>query len=174
MITCLILWMPTIDARVSASDHPSATAATATIATSGIRSATRRAGRRPPSFRRRLVRPWDGMWCACLLAMRGTRPRCRTVPSYSTPIVERPLTRRHCSIRRGAVGQPRLGCLPLDPEHRQGRAGQAGDRLVDEVARLPGGEELGVEAVQPLDLEPPVADAQDPREQPLGGVGRVA
>jgi hypothetical protein len=53
--------MPSSEARVSESDHPSATAATATIATSGISSATPPVGRRPPSFRRGLVRPWDGM-----------------------------------------------------------------------------------------------------------------
>src|SRR5262249_12551185 len=66
---------------------------------------------------------------------------------------------------RRASEKRRLRQLALDPERRDPGAGEAEAALVHEVARLPPGEELGVEAVEPLDLEPRIAE----RDRPAGG-----
>ena len=62
---------------------------------------------------------------------------------------------RSRSARSSTLSSPRtrLRQLALHPHRRQADPGKTQNVLVHEVARLPAREELGVEAVQPLDLE---------------------
>ena len=76
----------------------------------------------------------------------------------------RPFRRR----RMVAPAEPRLRQLPFEPERRDACARQAEAALVHEVARLPAREELRVEPVETLDLEPGVAEGEHAAERALG------
>src|SRR5262249_52932385 len=70
--------------------------------------------------------------------------------------------------------QRRLRQLTLEPQSRDPGAREAEALLVHEVARLPAREELRVEPVEPLDLEPRVADDERAADGLLGDVARLA
>src|SRR6202008_2410617 len=61
----------------------------------------------------------------------------------------------------------RFGKLALGPESGQARARQPAQALVDQITRVPPGEELRVEAVQALDLEKRVSECDQPTQRPL-------
>src|SRR5207244_555062 len=86
---------------------------------------------------------------------------------------QRPVGGKRRLIRFRAV-EPRPRELPLDPECSKRSASEPEPALVEEIAWLPAGKELRVEAVQALDLEVAVEDGDDSAEQPLAPAVRVA
>src|SRR5229473_4163413 len=69
--------------------------------------------------------------------------------------------------------RPGVWQLPLGPEGGERGPGQPEASFVDEKARFPAGEELGVEAVETLDLEVRVQEADNTAEQPLPKALRI-
>jgi hypothetical protein len=63
------------------------------------------------------------------------------------------------------AGQRRLWDLAFEPKRGQSDARKSGEALIHDVAGLPAGEELGVEAVETFDLE----DSIGASGQPAGG-----
>ena len=70
------------------------------------------------------------------------------------------------------AANPASGSWPSAHSRRQADPWKTQSVLVHEVARLPAGEELGVEAVQPLDLEERVGDQQHPPDDALDRAAR--
>src|SRR5881409_1473839 len=77
----------------------------------------------------------------------------------------RMVSRAHRCRRAARAGQLTLGEQRDEPDAREPE-----DALVDEVARLPAGEELRVEAVEALDLEERVGERQRPSENAVANV----
>ena len=106
---------------------------------------------------------------------RGDRGRAASaggrVATGGTVLLDRVERRAGAGVVGGAQGpgltptrgvergpESRLGRLALGPQHRQRAPRQRGDRRVHQVSRLPPRRELGVESLQPLDLEPAIGD----------------
>src|SRR5258705_467119 len=68
---------------------------------------------------------------------------------------------------------PRLRQLALGPHDREPSTGQAQRSLVEQIAGLPAGEELRVEAVEALDLEVGIAKRDEAAQQPFEAAPRT-
>jgi hypothetical protein len=62
--------------------------------------------------------------------------------------------------------------LTLGEEGRESRPGKAADTVVEEVAGLPTGKELGVEVVEAVDLEVRVEQRDNATEDALAAIAR--